>query len=107
MPEQLKLPFQLPFNLKKKSIQYCRWIEVVDVEGQTFELGELWNVLNGIKVGDIQITDKRMCEHLKKIKVVLYCGSWRSGCVAEEGERFDAFFKAVSRLVDEEKDGAR
>lgn len=106
IPEQLELPFHLPFDLKKRRIRHCSWVKVVDIKGQTFELGDLWETLDEVRTGGIVITNTRVCEHLVALKVIDFCGSHLSGCGAGKGERFQEFFDAIDQLMGEEEETA-
>ena len=101
--EQTKLELKaIPVDISVRS--ETKTVEVttvyIDVEGEEFESEDLLNVLEEIEgVGDIEITNKRMCEHLKKIEVVSDCGSRRHYTGASKGPRFKDLYDKLCIIV--------
>jgi hypothetical protein len=100
--EQLKLglkpkPLKLEFRTETKTVDITR--KFVNVEGEEFEVNDLFNVLDEIEAGcDIEITNKRMADHLVKIEVLKSTGSRRWMTGATKGPCFKFLYE---RLEDE------
>lgn len=76
-------------------------IPVVTLNGEQFDLYDLYKALVGVQAGDTYITAPRMCKHLLELDVLTACGSRRTGA-AYKGPRFDELLKRVEELRNEE-----
>ena len=99
---------QLNIKFKEQPIRvtYREEIEMVEektiyvtVDGLTFDGEDLLNTLENIRSGAIEVTNRDMCEHLKKIKVVGRCGSKRAYSGATEGVRFNELYKQLQEIM--------
>ena len=102
--KQLNL-FDEPFTFErdKKEVKYT--VETIKVNGEWFDLEDLYNTLYDIKSDDVMITNKQMCEKMKELNVLNSCGSSRAGIGAGQGQRFDEFYELIKKMMMEVYDG--
>lgn len=99
--KQLKLNLQGHPVVIKVREERRRVVEItryVDVEGEEFELNDLVDTLGYVEHNDIEVTNKRMCEHFKKISVLNDCGSRRAMISAHKGPRFKSLVDQLHEL---------
>jgi hypothetical protein len=95
--------FKFDIVIGSRNVSYT--LPTIELNGVSFDLHDLFEALRGVKAGDIYIFRPAMCEHLLKLEVIRSCGSRRGGG-ATPGRRFDALFKEIERLTDEEDVGS-
>ena len=98
--------FKIKFKEQLIKVTYREEIEMVEektiyvtVDGLEFDGEDLLSTLENIRNGDIEITNRDMCEHLKKIEVVGRCGSRRAYSGATEGVRFNDLYKQLQEIM--------
>jgi len=102
--EQLFL-FDKPFVFErgKRPVHYV--VEEVKVNGQWFDLVDLDDTLGGVADGDVKITNRKMCDHLKELGVLKSCGGRDIG--ASQGRRFKEFKALIEEMIKEVWDEPR
>lgn len=98
--EQLRIAdigFEFELTVGKRILSSA--ITTVTLNGERFDLEDLYEALSGIKQGDTYIWESRMCKHLLKLEVLKSCGSRRAGG-AFRGHRFEDLFKQIEELHD-------
>ncbi|MHA2264736.1 MAG: hypothetical protein ACXAEN_20265 [Candidatus Thorarchaeota archaeon] len=88
----MKIEFQE--EVRPKTYHYAT------IEGMRFDLYDLMNILEEVEAssgrsGGIRITNRKKCEHLKKIGVLATCGSQRWLMGAEPGPKFKEAYDIV------------
>lgn len=94
--------FKFKIKVSERKVSYT--IQTVTLNGETFDLPDLYEALSEVQGGDTYIWEDRMCKHLLKLEVLKSCGSRRVGA-AYPGHRFNELFKQIEELYSDKIDG--
>lgn len=90
--------FDKPFEFTTGSRHVEYNVETVTVGGATFDLHDLYSTLENVDGGGSLIVNVEMCNVLKELNVLKYCGSRRNCLPASKGRRFQEFMDMVEEL---------
>lgn len=99
--EQLRIAdiaFEFKIIVGERGVSYT--VQTVTLNGEQFDLSDLYELLTGVQSGDTYVWESRMCKHLLKLEVLKSCGSRRTGA-AYPGHRFNTLLKQIEALHDE------
>ena len=99
--EQLHLPFGEPFDMKTERREYIEWKEIITINGEKFDLHDIYETLSSMRLENIRIINKKMADFLIKHEVVSSAGS--RDIPASRGRRYEEFMKILGEKYDQEE----